>query len=217
VVALGLVGQLTPWKAQDDAIAMLLRLRARWPQVRLLLVGSALFTSGASRYDGRVYEQALRQTVAKQRLGDAVQFLGQRTELPQILRALDLLILPSWEEPFGMALLEGMAMGLPVVATTVGGPIDIVTDGEDGLLLPPRRPDIWAEEIDALLAQPERRAAMGETARRRATTVFTRRRYADGVVACYREALPSIRAQQRWRRQARRPGDDAGSAARGGT
>ena len=186
---LGLVAQLTPWKAQDDAIAILALLRETQPAARLLLVGSAMFSPGFSRYDNRAFERALRAAVSRLGLSDAVVFLDRRSDLPEILRALDLLILPSWEEPFGIALLEAMAMRLPVVATEVGGPSEIVTDGVDGFLLPPRRPLLWAEKIAVLLAQPELRAVVGERARRRAATAFHRRRYVDGIVACYSELL----------------------------
>ena len=186
-VTLGLVAQLTPWKAQDDAIALLVHLRERCPGARLVLVGSAMFSPGFSRYDNQAFERALRAAVSKLGLGEAVHFLGQRSDLPEILRALDLLILPSWEEPFGIALIEAMAMALPVVATEIGGPAEIITHGEDGFLLPPRRPRRWAEEIAALLAQPALRAAVGDKARLRAVSAFHRRLYVEGMVACYSE------------------------------
>jgi glycosyltransferase involved in cell wall biosynthesis len=184
----GHVAQLTPWKAQADGIGMLARLRQARPGARLLLVGSAQFATGFSRYDNRAYERHLRETVEQLELGDAVAFLGQRADLPELLRALDVLILPSWEEPFGIAVIEGMAMGLPVVATNTGGPSDVITHGVDGLLLPPARPDLWAVEIERLLAQPRLRAALGRRARRRALA-FSSSRYRDGLLAAYAAAL----------------------------
>ena len=60
--------------------------------------------------------------------------------MPELVRALDVLLLPSWEEPFGRALIEAMALGVPVVATDVGGPREIIEDGREGYLLPPREP-----------------------------------------------------------------------------
>ena len=63
------------------------------------------------------------------------------------MRALDVLLLPSWEEPFGRALIEAMALGVPVVATNVGGPPEIVEDGREGYLVAPREPAAWAQAI----------------------------------------------------------------------
>ena len=56
--------------------------------------------------------------------------------MPELVRALDILLLPSWEEPFGRALIEAMALDVPVIATSVGGPAEILDDGREGLLLP---------------------------------------------------------------------------------
>jgi glycosyltransferase involved in cell wall biosynthesis len=186
---LGLVAQLTPWKGQDDAISLLSSLRSSRPDAHLLLAGSAQFTSGFSRYDNLAYEQSLRSAVSRLGLEDSVHFLGRRDDLPQVLPALDLLILPSWEEPFGIVLLEAMATQLPVVATSVGGPADIITDGQDGFLLAPRQPLLWAREIDSLLAQPQLLAAVGHRARLRAQAEFSRSRYLAGILASYSEAL----------------------------
>jgi glycosyltransferase involved in cell wall biosynthesis len=186
---LGMVAQLTPWKGQDDAISLLASLRSSRPGAHLLLAGTAQFTSGFSRYDNLAYEQSLRSAVSRLGLEDAVHFLGRRDDLPEILPALDLLILPSWEEPFGIVLLEAMAMQLPVVATSVGGPADIITDGQDGFLLAPRQPLNWAREIDSLLAQPKLLAAVGRRARLRALADFSRSRYLAGILASYSEAL----------------------------
>jgi glycosyltransferase involved in cell wall biosynthesis len=186
---IGLVAQLTPWKAQDDAIRMLAGLRGRRPGAQLLLVGSAKFTSGFARFDNVAFERSLRAAVTQLGLEGAVHFLGHRGDMPEILRALDLLILPSLEEPFGICLLEAMSMRVPVVATSVGGPTDIVTDGVDGFLLPPRQPDLWAARIDELLGRPEVLAAVGRKARLRAQSGFTRRLYVDGLLAAYSDAL----------------------------
>lgn len=186
---LGLVAQLTPWKGQDDAIRMLAALRRRRPGARLLLLGGAKFATGFTRYDNQAYERRLRADAARLGLGSSVHFLGHRADLPEILPALDLLVLPSWEEPFGIALLEAMATGLPVVATSVGGPTDILTNGEDGFLLPPRRPELWAEEIDALLEAPDLLARVGERARARAVSGFGRELYLERMLASYSEAV----------------------------
>jgi glycosyltransferase involved in cell wall biosynthesis len=186
---LGVVAQLTPWKGQDDAIRALASLKADWPAARLLLVGDTTFTGGAARYDNRAYRRRLEELAAALRVSDAVTFMGARDDVPEILRALDLLLLPSWEEPFGLAVIEAMAMQLPVVATNVGGPSEIIRSDEDGLLLPPRQPERWAAAIATLLRDPARRAAMGQRARQRVVDQFSRARYVSGVLSEYRETL----------------------------
>lgn len=185
---LGVIGQLAPWKAQDDAIRCFSQLRPSWPKARLLIVGKAVFTARAARYNNPAYAESLRRLVDELQLGDAVQFLGEREDIPEILRALDLLLVPSWHEPFGRSVVEAMAMSTSVVATAVGGPREIITDQVDGLLLPPREPTAWAEAINGLLAQPLRRLEMGRRGR------ITARRFARGlhvtrVLSAYREAL----------------------------
>ena len=63
-----------------------------------------------------------------------MSFLGEREDVPELIRALDILLLPSWEEPFGRALIEAMALEVPVIATSVGGPAEILDDGREGFL-----------------------------------------------------------------------------------
>ena len=149
---LALVGQITPWKGQEEAVRAIARVRAAYPSAILLLVGEAKFVSRATRYDNRSYLRRLHETVAELGLGDAVRFLGEREQVPDILRACDVALLPSWEEPFGRAVVEAMAMGTPVIATSVGGPAEIIRDGVDGVLVAPRRTDELAAAIIELLA-----------------------------------------------------------------
>ncbi|MEA2247647.1 MAG: hypothetical protein QOH46_2176 [Solirubrobacteraceae bacterium] len=165
---LGVVAQLTPWKAQDDAVRIVAALRASHPDIQLLLVGSAKFVSRATRYDNRAYVDALVTMIREHELQDHVRLLGERDDVPAILAALDLLLLPSWEEPFGRAVAEGMAMGVPVAATSVGGPREILDDGVEGLLMAPHDPDAWARALAPLLGRPARLAAMGRAGRERA-------------------------------------------------
>ena len=80
-------------------------------------------------------------------------------------------------------------MGLPVVATRVGGPAEIIEDGRDGLLLPPRRPELWAAAIEALVLSPARRQAIGDEARRRAVSGFGVDAHVAGVLRLYTDSL----------------------------
>lgn len=183
---LAVIAQITPWKGQDDAIRLTRLLKDRGRPVRLLVVGAVTFASDATRYDNAAYRIGLDRLVAELGLRDDVVFTGQREDVPAILRATDVLLVPSWEEPFGRTVIEGMAMGVAVVATCVGGPAEIVSDGDDGLLLAPRRPDLWADTVGRLLADPEQRARIAQRGRRTAAN-FSRDRHVAAIVELYSE------------------------------
>lgn len=187
---LGVVAQLTPWKGQDTAVRALAAVRRRHPDALLLLVGEAKFVSRATRFDNRSYVASLEATIGELGLEHAVRFLGEREDVPEILRALDVALVPSWEEPFGRAVVEALAMGTPVVATSAGGPAEVISDGRDGRLVPPRDAQAWAAAIEALLDDPELRAEMGrrglETAAR-----FGRDAYAERMLALYDDVAGS--------------------------
>ena len=186
---LAVVGQLTPWKGQDDAVRIVARLRRAHPAVRLLLVGAATFADRATRHDNESYVRRLHELIDELDVRREVLLLGERADVPAVLRAVDVLLVPSWEEPFGRVVVEGMAMGVPVVATSVGGPAEILRPGRDGLLLEPRQPAPWAAAIGALLDDPQRRSEMGSSARRRASDCFSLGAHVDAVLAAYRAVL----------------------------
>ncbi len=186
---LALVGQITPWKGQRDALAALPAVLARYPAAVLCLAGSPTFTGPTVRYDNLAYAAELRRTAAALGLGDRVRFLGQREDVPDLLAAADLLVLPSWAEPFGRVLIEAMAMARPVVATRAGGVPEIVEHGASGLLVPPRDPAALAEAILALLDDPARARAMGRYGRAVVAARFTAAQTAAAVDALYAEAL----------------------------
>jgi len=188
---LAVVAQITPWKGQDDAIRTVGLLKRRGLEARLLIVGSPKFVSGATRYDNRAYARLLGRLTESLGLGEEVSFLGERADIPEILGAVDVLLVPSWEEPFGLAIVEAMAMQVPVVATNVGGPVEIIRSGEDGLVLPPRTPEIWAAAIEGLAQNPGLREEMGLKARQQAAARFGVGQHVKEVLSTYEEALLS--------------------------
>ena len=88
-----------------------------------------------------------------------------------------------------MAVIESMAMEVPVLATSVGGATEVVTPPENGLLLPPRQPDAWAEALEELVEHPARRESMGRAARSRVAEFLTVESYVERVLSGYREVL----------------------------
>jgi glycosyltransferase involved in cell wall biosynthesis len=186
---LSVVAQITPWKGQRDALEIVRLLRARGRDVRLLIVGAVKFQGPLTRFDNPVYLEELHRLADDPGLRGAVSFLGERRDIPEILSATDVALLPSWEEPFGRAALEAMAMKVPVVATAIGGPAEVIEDGHSGVVLPPREPSLWAKRIDSLLDGSEL-TALGTRGRERACSTFRMERHVQHVMACYRETAP---------------------------
>jgi glycosyltransferase involved in cell wall biosynthesis len=92
-----------------------------------------------------------------------------------------------------------MAMAVPVVATSVGGPAEIVRDGVDGYVLPPREPERWARTVAELLADPECRATLGRAGHQRARAEFAPSAHAERVGAIYRDVLErNAPRRRRW-------------------
>jgi glycosyltransferase involved in cell wall biosynthesis len=186
---LGVVAQISPWKGQDTAIEALRLLVAEGIDAQLLLIGSAKFVARATRFDNERYVAELRASIARAGLEDRVSWLGEREDVPQLMRALDILLLPSREEPFGRALIEAMALGVPVLATNVGGPGEVVEDGVQGRLLSPLEPAAWARAARELAERPELAAQMGGAGRSRVEQMFTLERHVDAMMAVYDRAL----------------------------
>jgi glycosyltransferase involved in cell wall biosynthesis len=184
---LGVIGQVTPWKGQDDAIRVTALLRRDFPWIHLLLVGSPKFVHAQTRYDNRAYEAQLHRLVDELGIGSHVTFLDEREDIPDVLSTLDLSLVPSWNEPFGRVVAESLATGVPVAATMVGGPREVITDGENGLLLPPRQPSTWAAAIGALVADPPRLCAMAEAGPAFARTELSLEQHVRRVREFYRQ------------------------------
>ncbi len=191
---LGVVAQLSPWKGQGTAIEALRLLRDEGIDAHLLLIGSAKFVARATRFDNEAYVAGLRARVAQAGLEDRVSWLGEREDVPELVRALDILLLPSLEEPFGRALIEAMALGVPVISTDVGGPPEIIEQGREGYLLSPHEPAAWAQAIRRIAESPDRGREMGLAGRRRVEAAFTAEHHAAAMLEIYERAIARSRA-----------------------
>ena len=110
-----------------------------------------------------------------------------RADVPALIRSADVVVCTPWYEPFGIVPLEAMACGVPVVASAVGGLTDTVVDRDTGWLVPPRDPAALASALRALLADPERRAAMGRAGLDRARQWYSWPRIAAQTEAVYEQ------------------------------
>jgi L-malate glycosyltransferase len=162
---LGQVAQITPWKGQATAVRALAELRRGGVDAHLLLVGQVAFGGKGVRYDNHAYLRELRGLVSDLGLAGCVHFLGQRSDVPEILCALDLHLLPSHEEPFGLVTIESQALGTPVLVSDTGSGPELVQDGVTGRTLPRDRPEAWAQAAAALLSDRSARARMAEHGR----------------------------------------------------
>jgi D-inositol-3-phosphate glycosyltransferase len=100
-----------------------------------------------------------------------------------------MLLAPSWEEPFGRALIEAMALRVPVLATEVGGPREILTDGREGYLLPPRAPRAWARAARRIAEDPVHARELGDAGRRRVEAHFTVERHVSAMCEIYERSV----------------------------
>jgi glycosyltransferase involved in cell wall biosynthesis len=178
-VNIGLLGQISPHKGHDDAIEAI---RDLGPGFRLLIAGKGEPS----------YVEALKRRSA----GLPVEFLGF-VSLPDFFEMVDVLAVPSWEEPFGIVLLEAMASGIPLVSTACGGPLDIVESEEHGLLVPPKSPQKLAQAIHRLGGNPALREHVIQSARKRVEMEYDIHEVVARIVGFYErlqageERLPS--------------------------
>jgi glycosyltransferase involved in cell wall biosynthesis len=164
---IGMVGRVSHWKGQDYFLQVAQRVVAREPHARFALVGSTF--PGQERM-----MKELQHSVENLHLSTSVIVAGFRSDIPSVLAALDVFVLPSiLPDPFPTVILEAMASGKPVVANAHGGSIEMVEDGTTGYLIPPDQPEEMATAIVRLLADPEERRRMGNCGRERCISKFS--------------------------------------------
>ncbi len=140
------------------------------PGARALFIGEALAS------DRENPEALLRAEIERRGLTGSIVFAGLRGDVPRLLAASDVFVLPSWREGMPRSIIEAMASRLPVVATDIRGCREEVVDGETGFLVPVRDPAALAEKIGRLVGDEALRRAMGRAGRERAESVFDERR-----------------------------------------
>jgi glycosyltransferase involved in cell wall biosynthesis len=167
----GILGKLVPWKGQAVFLRAAQRVLQAVPGARALVVGDVQGSPAA-------YRAELRALARELGIADRVVFTGFRADVPAVLALLDVVAHASVRpEPFGRVIVEAMAMAKPVVATRAGGPVEILTEGETGFLIPPDDPELLANRLIQLLGDAQLRGKIGEAARRKVSVCFSIERH----------------------------------------
>lgn len=187
VVRLFSCGRLNPAKGHADLIAAVAALRSSGLPVTLVIAGE-------DEQGGGGYRTVLEEQVDRAGLGEVVTLAGAVAE-EEVVRSLHechVFVLASTAEPLGVAIMEAMTAGVPVVATDAGGVPELVTDGEDGILVSPGRPDLIAAAVESVVTSPERAAGLAEAAQRSARRRAGRSSSADVVAQLARQSRATV-------------------------
>lgn len=186
IVVAGTVGRLTPVKDQQLLLRAVARLRSEQPalahRLRLLIIG-----------DGPLYPMLARM-VEELALQDVVWLAGDRADVPSLLRAMDIFVLPSLGEGISNTVLEAMASGLPVIATAVGGNVELVEEGFNGRLIPVGDCQALSDALASLANNAGERARQGANARSRVCQHFDWNRTVDAYLRVYDELSGRVAA-----------------------
>ena len=181
-IVVGFVGRFSRGKGHEELLHAAEEIMRSRPSARFLIIGEA--SAGEENY-----EREIRLLCTTLGLGHAVTFAGYRRDIRNILSAIDVFAFPSHAESFGVSLIEAMAAGLPSVASSSDGVLDIVTDGENGLLVPPKNSPELAAALTRLIDDPSLRSRLGRAARQRVQEKFERAAQLDRLESIYDEVL----------------------------
>jgi glycosyltransferase involved in cell wall biosynthesis len=176
-----MAARLHPEKGYESLLEAFAEVLKRVPAAVLLIAGTGPL------------EDHYRRLAALHRLGDSVRFLGFRSDLPDLISAADVVVLPSLAEAFGLVAAEALYLGTPVVASQVGGLPEIVDDEGDGLLVPPSQPPALAGSLIRLLTQPELRSRLAGAGRRKIAERFSFESMVRAYERLYNELVPGER------------------------
>lgn len=160
-IVVGIIGSLDPIKDHKTFLYAGVEIIKEFPNAKFLIIG-----------DGSLKEELLSLS-EKIGLGKRVLFLGQRDDIPEILKIMDVFISSSLREGMSNTILEAMAVGLPVIATKVGGTPEIVVDGKTGFLVCPANPKELAEGIIKVLKNPQQAKNMGKAGQEKVRENFS--------------------------------------------
>jgi lipopolysaccharide heptosyltransferase II len=184
---ISIVGRITPLKGHTYFLKAMAQVLRKLPQAKVWIIGDV--PTGKESYREEL------QVLAR-RLGiyDSVEFLGTRKDVPQLLAKTDVLVMSTIvPEAFGRVILEAQAVGVPVVATSVGGVVEIIDHEQTGLLVMPKDSDAMAEAVLRILSDKKLAQKFVTAARQKIESKFLLRHMADSTINVYEELLKSMR------------------------
>ncbi len=183
----GTLGTILPRKGQLHLVRALPAILAAVPEARLVIIGEIMD-------EHRQYQAKLERTAEQLGVSSRIVWAGYCPNAYEVLAALDVFVLASLEENLPMVILEAMALGLPAVATAVGGIPECVVSGETGLLVPPANPEAMAAAVAGLLVDPAQRRRLGEAGRRQVHESFSLESQATRIQAALQTVVSRRRA-----------------------
>jgi D-inositol-3-phosphate glycosyltransferase len=165
-IVIGMASRFSPGKGHEDFLKAAKIINDELKEnVFFLIAGDASF--GEEKYKEKIIRLA-----GELKLSDKILFTGHSSNIAKTLAAMDIFVLPSHKESFGILATEAMAMGLPVAASNNAGIPDIVINNETGLLFPPKNPEALASVLKKLISDSGLRKSLGKAGRKRAVGVF---------------------------------------------
>jgi glycosyltransferase involved in cell wall biosynthesis len=183
----GVVSRLSRLKGIEDFLLAAAMVASRMDDVKFVIVGEQ------SPINDTAYLDELSELARTLKVADKVVFTGLRSDVPALMSALDVSVMPSLNEALSNVLLESMAAGNAVIATDVGGTSEALRDGVNGVLVPPSRPDVIAATIERLLNAPSHARELGITARKTIEDRFSLDRMVNATESLYDRLLSSTR------------------------
>jgi glycosyltransferase involved in cell wall biosynthesis len=180
---IGIVGQLTPRKGQLELIRAFANVVEERPKALLLVVGAPLFNRDHE------YEELLKDTSRRVGISGHVRLLGARSDVAAVMQVLDLLVVNSAAEPFGLVALEAMASGTPVLAAACDGLTEIIEHGVDGWLVAPGDEAALVAAILELGCRPELCARLAQAGKRKVAARFLVSRYMIELESFYESTM----------------------------
>lgn len=181
---IGVVGQITPHKGLDIFLRAIPQITAAFPNVHFVISGNA---------QRELHLLELRRLEEQLEIANCSWLLGRRSNIPEVMKDLSILVMPSQGEAFGLVLAEAMAAGTPVIATNIGGAREIINDGKSGVLIALNDPDELAAAVIDLLAHPEKRKQLSHAGQRHVNAQFGIEAMIERTMALYRDVIGSPR------------------------
>ncbi|MFA5156878.1 MAG: GT4 family glycosyltransferase PelF [Candidatus Omnitrophota bacterium] len=182
----GIIGRITPIKGHLHFIKAMAKLSRSVPRLKVWIIGDA----PASR---EAYKEQIQVLARRLGLWNCTQFLGTQRDIPSILSHLDLLVLPTTtQEAFGRVIIEAQAAGVPVIATKVGGIVDVIDDGITGMLVPPADPSAIAEAALKIFRDSDFSARLAAAALEKAKDRYNVELMVNNTIEVYQQALDNF-------------------------